>query len=507
MFNERDAFQLSEKGITRDLLEWQLEMFKNGVQFIDLKRAATINDGIIQMSESELEKYCNEFDLAQNIVKIKFVPASGAATRMFKDLYEYLEDSQNGDVEIKNAEVKVFFERISEFAFYSSLKEAVSLSGKSIEKLMGEKHFREIIKTLLNKSGLNYGQLPKGLLHFHKYDNEVRTPFEEHMMEGALYNISENNNVNIHYTVSPEHKDAFELLSNKKKLYYEDKYGVSYSLSFSIQKSSTDTMAVDQNNKPFRNQDQSIVFRPGGHGALLQNLNELESDIIFIKNIDNVVPEKHIKHTVIYKKALAGLLLKIRKSVFSILVELDKNQLSIKRAEEIIRFIKKELCYEPLNVPDLSDIIAITDFFKKILNRPIRVCGVVSNIGEPGGGPFWAPNSSGDISLQIVESSQVNPSDSEQLELFREATHFNPVDLVCSTKDYYSKKFDLTKFVDKNTCFISRKSKDGKELKALELPGLWNGAMADWLTIFVEVPVETFNPVKTVNDLLRKQHQ
>lgn len=507
MFNEHDAIQLREKGITRDLLEWQLEMFNNGVQFIDLKRAATINDGIIQLSETQLSEYYEEFDLAQNVTKMKFVPASGAATRMFKSLYEYLEDNDAEGEEIKNSEVNVFFERIADFAFYLTLLEIDSHSGKSIEKLINEKQYKDVLKTLLGKSGLNYGQLPKGLIHFHKYDKEARTPFEEHMMEGALYSVSGKNEVNIHFTVSPEHKEAFILLSDKKKSLFEEKYEVKYNISFSVQKSSTDTMAVDENNIPFRNPDQSIVFRPGGHGALLQNLNELDSDIIFIKNIDNVVPEKFIQQTVLYKIALAGLLLKIRKSVYSILQELDSTKISSKRTEEILHFIRKELCYEPSAIPNFSNTEVIYPYLKRILNRPIRVCGVVKNIGEPGGGPFWAPNSAGDVSLQIVESSQVNAEDIEQLKLFQGATHFNPVDLVCCTKDYNGNKFDLTKFVDKNTCFISRKSKDGKALKALELPGLWNGSMADWLTIFIEVPIETFNPVKTVNDLLRKQHQ
>lgn len=507
MLNERDAIQLREKGITRDLLEWQLEMFNNGVQFIDLKRAATINDGIIQMSESDLTKFSDEYDKAEHLTKTKLVPASGAATRMFKALFEFLEGNETDIDRSESSEIKVFFKQLTDFAFYQTLKEATEHAGKSVDRLLNEKRYKEVLKIILGKNGLNYGQLPKGLIHFHKYDDKVRTAFEEHLMEGALYAVSGNREVNIHFTVSPEHRNAFELLTSIKKLYYEEKYKVRYHIGFSIQKSSTDTMAVDENNVPFRNEDQSILFRPGGHGALLNNLNDLDSDIIFIKNIDNVVPEKFVHQTVLYKKALAGLLINLRNKVFGYLVELDKAQLSAKRAEEILKFIKEELFYDALILPDLNNKDTINSYLKNILNRPLRVCGVVKNIGEPGGGPFWAPNTMKDISLQIVESSQVNSDNPDQVTKFQLATHFNPVDLVCSTKDYLGNKFDLTRYVDKNTCFISKKSKDGKALKALELPGLWNGSMADWLTVFVEVPVETFNPVKTVNDLLRKQHQ
>jgi hypothetical protein len=507
MFNEKDAYQLREKGITRDLLEWQLEIFHNGVQFIKLKRAASLNDGIVQLSDVDINKYIAIYDNAKNVSKIKFVPASGAASRMFKALFEFIEGDNSSDTGISNIVINSFFNNIERFAFYEELKNTINRSGKSYEKWIEEKKYKEILIYLLEKKGMNYGQLPKGLLLFHKYKESVRTPFEEHMMEGALYAVSDNSNVRINYTISPEHQESFISLLEKKKKVFESIYGTKYNIDFSIQKSSTDTMAVDEFNKPFRNIDQSILFRPGGHGALIENLNEHKSDIIFIKNIDNVVPEGKISITVKYKKALAGLLIDIRNKVFQILEETNSGQISQKRMVEILRFIKKELCYEPIQTPDFSNSTETISFLHKILDRPIRVCGVVKNLGEPGGGPFWAPNSKGDISLQIVESSQVDIHDSRQTEIFKLATHFNPVDLVCSTINYKGDKFNLTQFVDKNTCFISKKSKDGRELKALELPGLWNGSMADWLTIFVEVPVETFNPVKTVNDLLRDEHQ
>lgn len=502
MFNDHDAIQLKEKGLTRDLLEWQLDVFRNGVQYINLKRAAIFDDGIVRLSEEELKKYSDEYDSDSNIKKIKFVPASGAATRMFKSLYEYIDGAGTA-----NKEVNEFFIKLDQFAFFSELKKVISITGTSIDKLIEEKRYKDIIGFLLNQNGLNYGQLPKGILSFHRYNDVARTPFEEHLMEGALYAVSGSDQVNIHFTVSPEHKEAFNKLLSEKEQFFANKYGVSYNIGFSTQKPSTDTIAVDSSDKPFRNADQSILFRPGGHGALLQNLNELDSDLVFIKNIDNVVPERLIDTTILYKKALAGLLLNIRRKVFSILNEIDtKNVVSSDRINEILQFLRNVLCYEPYSMPDLTDPGQAILYFRKILDRPIRVCGVVKNIGEPGGGPFWAPNSMGDISLQIVEGSQVNTNNIEQTKLFKTATHFNPVDLVCSTRNYKEKKFDLTKFVDNSTCFISRKSKDGKELKALELPGLWNGSMADWLTIFVEVPIETFNPVKIINDLLRKEH-
>jgi hypothetical protein len=507
MFSERDAIQLRSKGITYDHLEWQLKMFHNGAQFVGLKRAASLKDGIIQLSDTDIHKYISIYEGAGNISKMKFVPASGAASRMFKSLFEFIEGNNTSESGTSNIIIDSFFNNISKFAFYDELKNSINKADKSYEKLLNEKKYKEILAHLLEKKGMNYGQLPKGLILFHKYADSVRTPFEEHLMEGALYALTDLNRVHINFTISPEHQEGFKKLLDNKKLYFESLYGVIFDIAFSVQKSSTDTMAVDEHNKPFRNSDQSILFRPGGHGALLENLNEQKSDIIFIKNIDNVVPESLIKTTVLYKKALGGLLIDIRKKVYQILQELDSGQIQQRRLTEILGFIRKELCYEPSKVPDLSNMLECISLFHKILNRPIRVCGVVKNLGEPGGGPFWAPNSMGDISLQIIESSQVDIHDSKQKEIFNSATHFNPVDLVCSPSDYKGNKFNLSEFVDKNTCFISKKSKDGRELKALELPGLWNGSMADWLTIFVEVPVETFNPVKTVNDLLREQHQ
>jgi hypothetical protein len=356
---------------------------------------------------------------------------------------------------------------------------------------------------MLSDTGLNYGSLPKGLLKFHRYGSEVRTPFEEHIAEVALYAATPGKSICLHFTVSEEHLVGFRKLLKDALPAVESRFRAKFEVNFSLQKPSTDTLAVDMQNDPFRNEDGSLLFRPGGHGALIDNLNELNSDLIFIKNIDNVVPEKLIAPTIRYKKVLAGKLIETREKIFSILRELEISKPSAERLNQIVKFVRTELYYEPSNKTSPHSLSRL----RSILNRPIRVCGVVKNTGEPGGGPFWAPNASGDVSLQIIESSQVNHSDPSQVEIFARATHFNPVDLVCSPKTYQGYKFDLAGFVDKDTCFLSYKSKDGRELKALELPGLWNGAMSDWITLFIEVPIETFNPVKTVNDLLRPQHQ
>ncbi len=507
MFSDKDIQQIKKKGITHEQLEWQLSVFRKGISPLRLHGAATIDNGIIKLSSTDIEYFKKYYDSLTNKSKVKFVPASGAASRMFKALFEYIESGETAQRETTNSFADTFFQNISRFGFYRELKDTISDKGESLNDLLSEKEYSKILNYLLTGNGLNYGNLPKGLIKFHKYGLEQRTPFEEHLAEAIQYARSDTDKVALHFTVSPEHLEGFnELLSSTKKS-SEDKNGVSLDVSFSVQKPSTDTMAVDQENNPFREPDQSILFRPGGHGALIDNLNELESDLIFIKNIDNVVPEKFVEPTIVYKKAIAGKLLEVQSEVFQMLNELDSEELTETRTREIYEFIKTKLCYVPKASLDFNDLDRCTGEFKEILNRPIRVCGVVKNLGEPGGGPFWAPNSTGDITLQIVESSQVDLDDPEQAAIFKKATHFNPVDLVCCPIGYKGQKFDLPGFVDQKTCFISKKSKDGKKLKALELPGLWNGAMADWLTLFVEVPVETFNPVKTVNDLLRPEHQ
>ena len=371
---------------------------------------------------------------------------------------------------------------------------------------MADGAYKEVAANLLNAAGLNYGALPKGLLKFHKYENGTRTPLEEHLVEGALYAAGKNGKVNVHFTVSPEHKDLFRALVEEKVKDYSSRYNVDYCVTFSEQKPSTDTIAADMDNHPFRDEKGKLLFRPGGHGALIENLNDLDADIVFIKNIDNVVPDRLKDDTVLYKKLIAGVLVTLQKQAFEYLELLDSGKYTREQVEEIIRFVQQKLFCRRADIKDMEDGDLVL-YLKKKLNRPMRVCGMVKNVGEPGGGPFLAYNADGTVSLQILESSQIDMNDPEKKAMFEKGTHFNPVDLVCALRDYKGRKFNLPDYVDKSTGFISRKSKNGKDLKALELPGLWNGAMSDWNTVFVEVPLSTFNPVKTVNDLLRPQHQ
>jgi hypothetical protein len=501
MFTDYQIVQIEEHGITLQSAQNQVELFKKGAPYLKLYRPATIGDGIMAFSTSELSDLANLFEKRVEYLSIaKFVPASGAATRMFKDLYEYLDD-----VETKTVSEK-FFAKLSEFPFFELLLKQNNITTKDFDpaKLTHDQQIL-IVKQLLTEKGLNYGNLPKGLLLFHRYGNEeCRTAFEEHLVEGAGYAAC-NKSVNLYLTVSPEHMMNFIVLFDEVKLNYEQRFGVKYKLSCSMQKAATDTIAVNTDNEPFEDEGQ-LIFRPGGHGALLENLNEILEDIIFIKNIDNVAPDALKPASYLYKKALAGLLLKTRDRVFEILRELEEGTPSHKRLQELTEEVcnKFQICY-PEAEAENEDTLA--DFLWKMLYRPIRVCGMVRNAGEPGGGPFWAAGKEGQASLQIVETSQVDPKDEKQQQILKSTTHFNPVDLVCAVKDLHGRKFDLTKYRDTNAFFISRKSKNGRELKALELPGLWNGSMSDWITLFVEVPAITFNPVKTVFDLLRAEHQ
>ena len=434
---------------------------------------------------------------------VKFVPASGAASRMFKNMFEFL--GADYDVPTTDFEKK-FFDHIHSFAFFNDLNAAcMDNTGKTINALLEERQYKAIVSNLLEAAGLNYGALPKGLLKFHRYADGVRTPLEEHLVEGALYAAGKSGEANVHFTVSTEHRQLFQQLVDAKVAEYEAKYGIRYHVSFSEQKPSTDTVAADMENKPFRDKGK-LLFRPGGHGALIENLNDLDADVVFIKNIDNVVPDRLKGDTVTYKKLLAGVLVTLQAKAFDYLRLLDGGHYSHDQLEEIIRFVQRDLRCRRADLKQLEDADLVI-YLRKKLNRPMRVCGMVKNVGEPGGGPFLAYNPDGTVSLQILESSQIDMKDPEKKAMFEQGTHFNPVDLVCAVRDYKGNKFNLLNYVDKATGFISYKSKGGKELKALELPGLWNGSMSDWNTVFVEVPLSTFNPVKTVNDLLREQHQ
>jgi len=486
-------------------VERQLGEFKTGFPFLKLEAAAAIGRGIVAPDADQRKQYVEAWQQYKASGKkvVKFVPASGAASRMFKDMFAFVDADY--DVPTTDFEKK-YFQNIEKFAFYAELDAACKKNeGKGIKELIDGGNFKAVAANMLKAEGLNYGQLPKGLLLFHNYPEGPRTPMEEHLVEGALYAAS-NGEAHVHFTVSHEHMELFKAKVAQKADLYAQKYGIRYDISFSEQKPSTDTIAANPDGTPFRNSDGSLLFRPGGHGALIENLNEIEADVIFVKNIDNVVPDRLKAETVEWKQIIAGVLVSLQSKAFEYLRLLDTGKYTHEQIEEMIRFVQQDLCCRKSDIKELEDAELVI-YLRNKLNRPMRVCGVVKNVGEPGGGPFLTYNQDGTVSLQILESSQIDKSNKEYMEMFTKGTHFNPVDLVCAVKNYKGEAFDLPKYVDPTTGFISQKSKGGKELQALELPGLWNGAMSDWSTVFVEVPLGTFNPVKTVNDLLRDQHQ
>ena len=504
MISKADQALLSKKGISAEQVAEQLKTFKTGFPFLKIEAAATIGKGVLAPSQQEIDGYLKVWDnyCAEGNAILKFVPASGAASRMFKDLFAFL--SAEYDVPTTDFE-KNFFANIEKFAFYGDLDETCRKNkGLSVKELVESGQYKDVVFNLLDFTGMNYGSLPKGLLKFHTYECCPRTSAEEHFVEGALYAATDGV-VKLHFTVSPNHKALFEELVAERKSYYEEKFGVKYDITFSEQKQCTDTIAVDAENAPFR-ENGAIVFRPGGHGALIENLNDIDADVIFIKNIDNVVPDRLKADTVTYKKLLAGILVSAQKKAFEYVRLIDSGNYTHDQVEEMIRFLQNDLQCRCSDIKDMEDCDLVL-YLRKKFNRPMRVCGMVKNVGEPGGGPFRAYNQDGTVSLQILESSQIDMNNADAKAMFENGTHFNPVDLVCAVKNYNGEKFNLPEFVDKNTGFISHKSKNGRELKAMELPGLWNGAMSDWNTMFVEVPLVTFNPVKTVNDLLREVHQ
>ena len=515
----KDKQQLETLNISTDQVERQINQFKTGFPYSDLVAPATIGNGIIKFSDTEIQELIKQFDEDKEYYDIiKFVPASGAASRMFKNIYSFVEEYKDKEIpedflkkeNVGFDSIENFFLSIRDFAFYDDLKDKLAECGKDIETLMSENRLVEVAEFLLENEGLAYGKLPKALLKFHRYKESSRLALEEHLVEATQYSTiyTEDGEIaQLHFTVSQEHLDIFKKTVEELIPTYEREYGIRYNISYSVQKPSTDTIAVDMNNEPFRNNDGSLLFRPGGHGALLQNLNDLKKEVIFIKNIDNVVPDRLKTTTYDYKKVLGGYLFRLQQQQFEYLNLLDEGCLANDEIDEIAKFAKEKLMIDIPNFYKTYNEIEKIDFLYSKMNRPMRICGMVKNEGEPGGGPYWTRNSSDEMSLQIVESSQIDHKNEKQEAIFQSATHFNPVDLVCATYDFRGEPFDLNDYIDHNTGFISQKSKDGKELKALELPGLWNGAMADWINIFVEVPVITFNPVKTVNDLLRDKHQ
>ena len=477
MFTEKDLQQIAAHGLTLEAVEHQIENFRRGFPSLQVVSAASPGDGITILTAEQAADYAAKFDNRDASVTVaKFVPASGAATRMFKELFEFVNEDKRGKG------IDTLLQNIEKFAFYPELKEVVA--DFSDEKA---------VVSAIIKEGLGYGSLPKGLVTFHSYSNGARKAVEEHLVEGALYGAA-NGVVRLHFTVSPEHEGAFRALLAERTAKYEALFGVKYDISFSQQKSSTDTIAVNPDNTPFRTDSGDLLFRPAGHGALLENLNEIDASIIFVKNIDNVTTDALRADTVLYKKALAGLLLEVQQQAFDSLAALKAGTADL---AAVASFVENKLC---VKLPESYDAALL----EKLLSRPIRVCGMVRNEGEPGGGPFWVANADGTQTLQIAESSQIS---AEDMHLMKDATHFNPVDLVCGVYAADGSKYNLLNYTDPATGFISSKSSGGRDLRAQELPGLWNGAMADWSTIFVDVPISTFSPVKVVQDLLRPQHQ
>lgn len=468
---------MEEHGLTPAALETQLKNFREGFPFLPVTRAASCGDGIRVLDAAGIEQAAARYDRAKESLRVvKFVPASGAATRMFKDLFEFVREGR------RTAVVGELLANRRRFAFWPELRTIIGDDAdelRTVENIVAE--------------GLRYGETPKGLVSFHRYGDEVRKAVEEHLVEGAQY-AAAGGEVKIHFTVSPEHLTRFEALLAEKIPGYESRFEVKYRISFSVQDPSTDTLAVNPDCTPFRRADGRLLFRPAGHGALIGNLGKIDADIVFVKNIDNVTTDARRGDTVLYKKALAGVLLALQERIFEYLMALEVPGAEL---EPIAAFIENELC---VKLPKDYG----TALLRQVLDRPIRVCGMVRNEGEPGGGPFWVAGADGLETLQIAESNQIAP---EKRKLMRSATHFNPVDLVCSFRTSKGGRFDLREFVDPATGFISRKSDGGRELLAQELPGLWNGAMARWNTVFVEVPITTFSPVKVVTDLLRPEHQ
>ena len=513
MFDNKDIQQIKDKGLTLEDVEAQVEQMKKGFPFLEVRKAATLRDGIQKYDDTSINKYVSDFSLKSKELQIvKFVPASGAATRMFKDLFSYLQEVEDGKINKKDLsgvpEIEKLINHLHAFAFADELKAVLKEDGKDLDDLVAKNEYDTIIRYIVGDKGLNYGSLPKGLILFHDNMGVKRVPLEEHMVEGVEYARLKDGRVKIHFTVSPEHMNGFKARALTASQHYGEKFEAIFDLSFSIQKENTDTIALAGDNSPFRNEDGSLLFRPAGHGALLENLQDIDGDIIFIKNIDNVVPDRHRQPTVLYKMYLGGVLMELRERIFGYQQKLDEDGVTNRALiDEMLDFTRNTLNIIPPADLDLEkDEIAVSYLASKLF-RPIRVCGMVKNEGEPGGGPFWAENPDGSISLQIVETSQIDMSNPDQVAIHKSSTHFNPVDIVCTFRNYRGETFELKDFRDSNTGFISKKSKDGKELKAMELPGLWNGSMSDWSTVFIEVPATTFNPVKTINDLLRDMHR
>jgi len=501
MFTTEDLKQIEQRGSSLKAVDSQIERFRRGFPWMKIVGAATPERGIQVLSEEEADAAVKYYEGAKIAGKCKFVPASGAASRMFKSIFADLKVLEGGEDVAEDSAVRRLAAEIEKFAFYTP-----ELFGTPADT---PEYRKSVASKVLGEPGLGYGSKPKGVIKFHRYADECRTAFAEHLVEAQEYMRNSDGTASLVVTISPEHKQLFEAALAEVKEKYEKKYGIKYNITFTYQDKATDTIAVDVKNRPFRTEDDVLLFRPAGHGALIHNLNAVPEEIVSIKNIDNVSNERLLPVTARYKKVLLGKCVELRDIIFGYLKEFDSmtdpaSAECRRLCDKVEAFLDKVLC---IQLPLTTDPAERVKLLRSKLDRPIRVCGMVKNEGEPGGGPFIIAGKDGSSNLQILESVQINMADERSESILANATHFNPVDLVCCLRNYKGEKFDLLKYVDEDAGFISSKSYQGRELKALELPGLWNGAMSDWNTLFVEVPLETFNPVKVVLDLLRPAHQ
>ncbi len=517
-FGREDRLQMQRLGISEDQVRAQIQVFRKSLFFARLRRPCTPGDGIQQISPDALEHFIELHEEAAREGRFtKFVPASGAASRMFKLLFEiygqnkcpsmkeFRKQADRGDPRAK--EFLCFCDGIRRLPLFDDLELMGNEKGFSVDRLLEQGRWQRILEYLLTEQGLNCGFLPKGLLKFHRYPSGNRTALEEHLVE-AVHTVRDKNGIcRVHLTVSPEHEEPFCQCFEKIRSGYEQQFQCLLEVTFSIQKHSTDTIAVDLENRPFREEDGRLLFRPGGHGAILSNLEDIQGDLIYVKNIDNILPDPIREPTILWKKALGGFLVEIQRTVHEYVKRLTEGSKDTGLFEAAMEFVRERLFIPEPQIFRRWPAQEKRDYLLKRLNRPLRVCGMVKNEGEPGGGPFWVEGKDGNLSLQIVEGAEVDPRSSGQQAIWRASTHFNPVDLVCAVKDFRGRPFPLKNYVNPEAVFISQKSKDGRDLKSLELPGLWNGGMAEWMTFFVEVPITTFNPVKTINDLFKAEHQ
>jgi hypothetical protein len=518
LFTKADLEQMEQLGVNEAEARKQVAILEKGPRWLSLQRPCTLGDGIVALEADDQERLLSRWKAAAAEGRLaEFLPASGAATRMFAFLQRIRNriarvtraNMVQGDIAetTDHREFKLFINSLRDFAFYEPLTEIMAAAGISLDEQLAAGECTEILEFLLTPQGLNYESLPKALIPFHQYSDHRRAALEEHLVEAIHTVQDEAHRCRVHFTVAPEIKEVVMHHAREAAAIYGQRFGVDYQISFSVQSPDTDTLAVDLKNRPFRRPDGSLLFRPGGHGALLENLNQFQGDIVFIKNIDNVVTDDHREPVVNQQKLLAGMLLELQEEIFRYLRLLQPGPVGEKDFHEMLDFVRYQL-----NVAPAKDLLLCSDEEKgsrlfRLLNRPLRVCGMVINRGEPGGGPFWVKEQSGRLSLQLVENAEIDQDSSEQLAISKTATHFSPVQIVCGLLDFHGQPFNLTEFANSEAVFITKKTEYGRELKALELPGLWNGGMAYWNTVFVEIPEETFNPVKSINDLLRPGHR